>query len=412
MSELPCTCREPGLCPVYNRPMQGRAYDICSGAALTPEQQAVYRRNWLAMAGQPLHPDYCIHRGPQLRTETCHVCGNRGKSVPVFKCDLKGSCSYDLYQIGQREQVCRHCDDKVGPVKALWDRKIEKLIPSPDGQNFNNSLIEFRGRRIMAYRHRWGGSRLGLCELNSDWQVIWNCLLSFPGNHPHNVYQEDPRLFIFKGELHVAYTAVQVAPRTVTHVGYARLREVAPSTWSVEESFLPHYEQRQAWEKNWGFFESQGQLWAVYDAGSHTILSIDGNRATPAYQHTRPIAGDWGLIRGGAAPQFWRGEFYSFVHFRKNPKNYAGGLYTFDAQPPFAPTGYIPYPILSPTAEHCSQPSAANVVYPSGAALLDWRWVVSYGAYDRDSRLCAYDVNQVKAALVRSRAVGGQESAA
>jgi len=404
---MQCQCTAPGYCSLLKRDQSPDHFAICQHQVLTPEKCAVYQRNWLARAGVPIDPDACPHRGEQVRTETCHVCGSRGDQVPIHKCDLFGECSPKLHHIGQAERVCATCPSKPKPVLPKWDRKIEQLIPAPDGQNFNCSLIEFRGRRLLAYRHRWTNARIGLCELGSDWQVLWNTLLSFPADE-RNVHQEDPRLFIFRGELHVAFTAAERVidtQRQTVHVGYARLAEVAPSAWQVQQHFIPRYERRQTWEKNWGFFEADGQLWAVYDARRHAILSIVGEQTRLAYEYpgsTIP-AGNFGLIRGGASPQFWRGNFYSFVHFRREPKNYAGGLYTFDAQPPFAPTGYLPYPFLNPNPEHCSNPHAAQVVYPCGAAMFDWRWVISYGAYDRDSRLAAYDVNEVQHAIRRRK---------
>lgn len=401
-----CHCPEPGHCALFNRVMSERNHAICQGTVLTPEKCEAYRANWAQLAGVQLDAGFCLHRGREpLRVATCNVCGRRGEQVPIYSCSLFGECSLDRHQVGQAEHVCRGCDSFVGTLQAKWDRQIKQLIPSPTQQNFNNSLIEWRGRRIMAYRHNWGGARIGLCELDREWQVKWNCLLGFP-EHPYNVYQEDPRLFIHRDELHVAFTAVQTRAKgeakLVAHVGYARLKEAAPSTWHVAEAYVPEYEHRGPWEKNWGFFSCEGQLWAVYNSERHTVLAIDRGKATKAYEHERrtiPGTQARGCIRGGASPQYWRGEFYSFVHFRRPPKNYAGGLYTFDAAPPFAPVRYLPFALLQPSPEHCTNAHAADVVYPAGAALLDWRWVISYGAYDRDSRLVAYDVNEVEACL-------------
>jgi hypothetical protein len=403
---MQCQCEAAGYCPLLKRPMSEHHFAICQHQVLTPAKCEVYQRNWLQLAGVPIDPDACPHRGEQVRTETCHVCGRRGQQVPIHQCDVFGECSPKLHQIGQVEHVCDGCTAKPKIPRAVWDRQVTNLIPAADGQNFNCSLIDFQGRKLFAYRHGWGGARIGLCELDGNWQPKWNTLLQFQ-REEHNVYQEDPRLFLFRGELHVAFTAVQTQPRTVAHVGYAKLQEVAPGAWRVADCYLPEYDRRQAWEKNWGFFEADGQLWAIYDAGQHTVLSIVGGRAKLAYQHAGPtIPGtrSHGDTRGGASPQFWRGDFYSFVHFKvPNVKRYAGGLYTFDAMPPFAPKAYLPYPLLHPNPEHCTQPCASQVVYPCGAALLDWRWVISYGAYDKDSRVAAYDVNDVKNAMQRRK---------
>jgi hypothetical protein len=240
-----------------------------------------------------------------------------------------------------------------------------------------------------------------LAELDDNYVPKWNTQLRFP-RHPRNLAQEDPRLFVYKDELHVAYTAVEYKTELIANVGYARLREEAPGAWVVASDYLPEFKQRQKWEKNWGFFESQGQLWAVYDAENHTVLSINGNRAEVAFSYGGPTIprANYGAIRGGASPQFFRGNFYSFVHFKREPKSYALGLYTFDSQPPFEPVSYIPYPLLVANKEHCTNEHANEVVYPSGAAMVEWRWVISYGAYDKDSRLVAFDVNEVKRGLV------------
>jgi len=59
--------------------------------------------------------------------------------------------------------------------------------------------------------------------------------------------------------------------------------------------------------------------------------------------------------------------------------------------------------MLNPDPTHCSNQHAAQVVYPCGAALYDWRWVISYGAYDKDSRLAAYDINELNSAIKKRR---------
>lgn len=403
---MQCKCEAEGYCPILKRPMFGHHFAICQHEALTPAKCEVIQRNWLIKAGVHVDPDDCPHRGEQIRVETCHVCGNRGKEVQVHKCSVFGECSLKLHHIGQREHVCEGCIAKPKPVKPLWDCKVNNLIPASDGQNFNCSLIEFNGRRLLAYRHNWGSARIGLCELNADWQVQWNTLLQVHQS-ANNVHQEDPRLFIFRGELHVAFTAVQVKPKTVAHIGYAKLKELAPSTWQVTDTYLPNFPQRQEWEKSWGFFEADNRLWAVYDAEKHTVLSITGDRAELAYEHSGPTVPNlksYGDIRGGASPQLYQGNFYSFIHFKvPGVKSYVGGLYTFDAKPPFAPTSYLPYPLLSPSSEHCDYPCASKVVYPCGAMLSGKQWVVSYGAYDKDSRLAAYDANDVKYSLKRHK---------
>src|SRR5690606_34380981 len=80
--------------------------------------------------------------------------------------------------------------------------------------------------------------------------------------HPRANYgREDPRLFVFRGRLHIAYIGVQGTGQGVaTHQMYARLTD----DLRVEEVFHPEYAFRREWEKNWQFFEWENELFAVY----------------------------------------------------------------------------------------------------------------------------------------------------
>lgn len=396
---MECRCQGPGFCQLLNREQTQHHYDVCQGRVKDLEKAEVIRQNWLRLAGKPVDPDECPYRGEKLGVETCHICGNRGRKVQLYECSIYGSCSITAHHVGQKEHVCDTCISKPKPLQEKWNKKITGLLPVHDNQNFNCSLLNYNGRRMFAYRHGWGGARLVLSELDEHWNPIWQKQLYFPYHHL-NVFQEDPRLFVFKGQLHVAFTAVQVSPKTVARVGYASLVDRGKNNWYVDRYYLPHYDKCNAWEKNWGFFEAEGKLWCVYDAARHTILEVDKSVATLAYAtNTTTIPGNFGHIRGGAAPMLHQDKFYSFVHFRREPKNYAGGLYTFEPTPPFKVIGHVTYPFLTPNKAHCSHPYASEVVYPAGAALFDNRWVISYGAYDIDSRIAAYDPQDVDNAI-------------
>lgn len=365
------------------------------------EKQDTYKRNWLKISGQYVHPDYCANRGKLLpETRTCHVCGNRGKQVEVFECSVFGKCTIDLHQIGQTEGECKNCTRRIAPIEPRWDRKVTGLIPSKTDQNINCSIIDYKGRKLFAYRHNWENARIALCELDYNLNPIWNCKLDFP-SVPKNRMQEDPRLFVYRGELHVAFTAVEPYPKTTTHVGYAKLKEVAAGMWVVNNTWLPEYANRTPWEKNWGFFEAADKLWAVYDPSCQSILSIEGNSATLAYKHNVQTATpDYGEIRGGASPILFGGQFYSFFHYRAPPCNYAGSLYTFDSRPPFTPIANLPYPIIVPKEKDCpSGNSNKTVVYPAGAAVIGDEWVISYGGYDHDCRLAGFPLEQIDKSL-------------
>ncbi len=82
-------------------------------------------------------------------------------------------------------------------------------------------------------------------------------------------------------------------------------------------------------------------------------------------------------------------------------RNYAAGLYGFQARPPFAPVVCSPEPVLKPEAETPPQrprlsPLNDRVVFPCGAALLpNQQWVVSYGVHDEQCAIRQLDQAQL-----------------
>lgn len=317
--------------------------------------------------------------------------------MPIYKCAIFGECSSEQHHVGQREKVCRFCPHHTGPVRPRWDRQVTGLYPEPKKQNFNCSLLIYQGRRLFAYRHRWTGSRVGLCELDENWQPIWNCLVKITGSRAGTA-QEDPRLFVFQGQLHVAYTTFARTLANGVNVGYSALQEKAPGVWEASEVFLPHYPQRKDWEKNWSFFESDGRLWCIHDSLNHTILEIRGNEAEFAYSYSRTIPGNHGFIRGGPSPLLVGDRMLAFPHF-KRAKHYSMGFYTFNPHEPFEPRERCTYPVLQAdpklnTSIHFNR----NIAFPCGSAVVGSQLVISYGAYDRDCRLAGYDLTEVLAA--------------
>jgi predicted GH43/DUF377 family glycosyl hydrolase len=165
---------------------------------------------------------------------------------------------------------------------------VRGLVESP--RNYNASIIEFDGRRYMAYRsHRMPDGRCGIviAEFNN---VLWiasaNHWLDLPDPTGGKGHHEDPRLFIFNGRLHVAYTHSQfhgAMPYTCTmHYASLRFRKAGKGRKpgiEVDEYFWPRYGKNDGnrQEKNWQFFEVRpGVLGIIYDAGTILELGKDG----------------------------------------------------------------------------------------------------------------------------------------
>ena len=295
------------------------------------------------------------------------------------------------------------------PVEPYWRQRFasEDMLPSPF--HLNPSICEHRGRLYMAYRLHWQQSRIVLCELQETWpggawpkyRIAWQRELDIPSSEHNAEAQEDPRLFVFRGQLHVAYTGTYHGPRLVHHaaVCYARLTDDG----QVEADFSPRFEGQQPREKNWSFFEHDGELHAVYWIGPRRrILRIDGRCAELIHDYEAAWPFDGGEQRGGAPPVLWKGEWYSFFHgvAGEGPERvYTAGLYTFEDRPPFRPARFVQQPLLVPRPADKPLESVPHVVYPSGAICRHNQWVLSIGNYDHWCELVSLDWNYVELAL-------------
>jgi hypothetical protein len=316
---------------------------------------------------------------------------------------------------------CRHCwnfwhdpawralfdgDGPTVPIVYYSPCAIAPLrsirLPFPDDAiRFNCSLLEWRGLLWLAWRQGWSGAKLGLCKLDQatyqplDWGLH---IMEAPATRHDAAGREDPRLFTFGGERHVAYTGVEYSGGGITtHCCYGRIER-----GELVNAHCPDLPGRNGWEKNWGFFDAgDGVLRAVHTIAPHRVVTIADGHA--AFSHEMPFAPawhPWGL-RGGASPVRVGSEFYSFFHGWQQAAGrriYCLGLYTFDARPPFAPKRIVPGPILLPDQAD-RQGSDVDVVYPGGAILRDGKWVIAGGYYDRECRIWEFDTAAIEALL-------------
>ena len=271
------------------------------------------------------------------------------------------------------------------------------------GGAFNPSIIEYKGRLLMAHRRSWVNAHLWLAELDRDTLQPKRVSPMRISRGVHDAAsQEDQRLFLHRGKLHVSYTGVQQTETgVVTNVCLSSLEDEARGLWSP--SWSPQYEGRNAWEKNWVFFEHDGELYAVYSVSPHRVLKFFHGGAEVAYE--TPFAPQWryGHLRGGASPVLHNGEFYHFFHGQMNRAGhnwyYSAGLYTFDSKPPFAPKRFAKLPLLLPEMAEKPCEWVASVVYPGGAVYRNGVWLVAYGAFDTWCRIGVWTEEDIEGAL-------------
>jgi predicted GH43/DUF377 family glycosyl hydrolase len=281
------------------------------------------------------------------------------------------------------------------------------LMPSP--RNYNPSIVEFEGRRLMAYRtHRADDgfrSRLAICEMDDYGRAKGNQWLDLspPGK---TVSLEDPRLFTFRGKLHVSFTEARYygpgKPYTC-QMKYARLGRKL-GQWQAERIFIPNYGDNAGnrLEKNWLFFESGNALHAIYHAEPHVVLrfAANGEDVEEATQSRSGLTWPWGKVSGGTPP-VPAGEgrmitfFHSFLPHLISPhwRRYFSGAYVFEAVAPWRIVACSQRPLLigSEADGHGLDPLGSTwapfVVFPGGAIKVKKGWLVSYGINDYRSAI-------------------------
>jgi predicted GH43/DUF377 family glycosyl hydrolase len=305
---------------------------------------------------------------------------------------------------------CQTCTQYVAkgaspkPAPPAPPPRVDALTPLrtvrvnlPD--HFNASAIDFGGRCLLASRVF---ESICLSELSADFQPLWTRLL--PLYHAKSANgAEDPRLFVHRGKLHVAFSGVSVDAKSKVSVSV--LHASLSDTLHVERVWEPAYAKRQPWEKNWSPFEVEGVLYSVYDAGpKYTVLRHDGDQAAPFATHQWRPQWSGGQLRGGAAPVRVGDEFWHFAHGVRKAKDaidtdYTLGLYTFDAAAPFAPRRIVPTPLLH---DHTpKRPRTENpAIYPCGAIRRGDRWYVSYGLHNSHVEIVEYSHDDLERLLV------------
>lgn len=103
--------------------LSGRMKSICDGTSGLPEfgpgnTREAYLKLWAnEPPAQVVEPDFsCIHRGPELRTEQCKLCGGRDFAASVHSCTIYGECTvhaHGLKNEAGKLSVCVACESRT-----------------------------------------------------------------------------------------------------------------------------------------------------------------------------------------------------------------------------------------------------------------------------------------------------------
>lgn len=230
-------------------------------------------------------------------------------------------------------------------------------IRSGDDYLFNPTMVDcVDGKLIVIARRVLNSKRLLEFILVSKATGSIEEIKSIDSKFFSSSWVADPRYFSFNGRKYVTYnTGHSERPnRIFLHRIYERERSLGPSILIHKNG------TRRETEKNWGFFEHNSRLFAVYSLSPLVILEfaerpdknggvITGNEKSNINWVASNYIRHFGEPRGGASPVHVDGLFYCFFQSHKKTifgDVYTGGVFVFKFDNGFIPVAISRMPLI------------------------------------------------------------------
>ncbi|WP_160000706.1 hypothetical protein [Roseomonas sp. 18066] len=299
----------------------------------------------------------------------------------------------------------------VAGATRIFDN--EALVPEAwrehrsDGfRVFNPTLLPGPGGGfVMAYRVVSAalGRKIALCRLDAGLEPVPGSVTPFQPEpllaagrftEATRAWQADPRFFQLDGRAWLYWNDGYKRPHNNQFI-----LELDPATLAPlgRPKLLTRAGGRQMIEKNWGLFFEEG-IRALYAADPFTLLQAGAMGeeelvfAEVLTLPGPPAAPGLGVLRGGAAPVLFEGEYYSFCHAvtqeTKRLRHYEAAVHSFAAGPQAGPRRAalrplaLPNPFGGGTRYPPLNPLAGRIIYVCGALRLPAGWLLSYGIND------------------------------
>ncbi|WP_188750966.1 hypothetical protein [Marinobacterium zhoushanense] len=290
-----------------------------------------------------------------------------------------------------------------------------------EGYCFNPSL--YLGSKGMVLVYRYVGSdkvrKLKFSLLSYDkFEVIVEkkTAIGLYENGAKLDWCADPRFFLFRGRLYLTYNTGHSEVPNEIYIQEVN-ENLVPKSNPIK---LIKKDGRRSIEKNWGFFEYNNDLFAVYSISPFVVLKVEMDRSkniANAYEYSKfiwdsnYIEEKFGELRGGASPIKIGGEFYYIT--QSHVKSLSGDIYTgsmisFTSVPPFRPVKVACKPLFKLSVdEYRMQPKnklngrVEACFYPCGAAYQkdSHSLFISYGINDCYSGMRIYRFSNLVAML-------------
>ena len=216
---------------------------------------------------------------------------------------------------------------------------------------------------------------------------------------------EDARLFQFNKQPHISWVVSDFVGQASVHsiVRYGQLTNDMKVT--ELHTHQPDYGNNDwsTMQKNWVFFEYDGELFCIYDSWPKQVILQITNGVKIFLEHrSAGVRWPWGKIKGGATPLPYEDGLLRFFHSRLDneekpcPFRYYVGALVMEKIPPFKVLRVSKQPILrgsmeddlSPKQIAACQHYKGRVVFPAGALETKDGWVLSVGVNDAACVMC------------------------
>lgn len=287
--------------------------------------------------------------------------------------------------------------------------------------HYNCSIVnDSNGPLLLTRRQRFYSgpevARLHSTNTNdlSIWRIRKNMTLEHlstprtPARYTHEQW-EDPRGMRGKdGNIYVSFATWVHGENWMIRQSLCLLRGDLTKLDVVSE---PHYggnhsipEKGSGHEKNWCWFEHNGQWHFVYTIAPHCVVT---DIETKPFTYEEHSAMPWktGTPRGGTPPIRVGDEYWSFFHSstpdKKWRRRYYMGAYAFKAEPPFQITRITEKPLLTASEADFNNLDSPLVVFPNGALIQEDKWLVVFGVNDEHSGWIKIPHGDLQARMVK-----------
>ena len=233
----------------------------------------------------------------------------------------------------------------------------------------------------------------------------------YPERHYEKYGIEDPRLMTIDGETYVTYVVLSdyvknnpsvstALAKTEDFSHYQRLGIITlPGSQDKDVVLFPRSNPESVFQRFMLLHRPSSWVGPKYKTERPSIWIAEGDSVTNYYKHSLLIKPEqtWEALKIGAGvPPLKTKEGWLVIYHGVNAEHvYSAGAVLLDIKEPSKILGRTKSPLLTPEKHYELEGDVNNVVFPTGACILDNRLFVYYGAADKRCCLATIDLQKI-----------------